>query len=105
MVVRTSVEIKSDERKQQVERELSNFIRRENEFMAGERQERAVQLGLALHSLRRDTSNRPGPQGALSDQGQTLKDGYALARWPQPEQLDKLDIMHGGLFDNPRDIL
>ena len=57
MVARTSVEIKSDERKQQVERELSNFIRRENEFMAGERQERAAQLGLALHSLRRDTSN------------------------------------------------
>jgi hypothetical protein len=41
----------------------------------------------------------------LSGQGQTLKDGYALARWPQPEQLDKLDIVHGGLFDNPRDIL
>jgi hypothetical protein len=52
-----------------------------------------------------DTSNRLGPQGALSGQGQTLKDGYALARWPQREQLDKLDIVHGGLFDNPRDIL
>ena len=57
MVVRTPVEIKPDERKQQVERELSNFMKRENEFIAREWQERAAQLGLALYSLRRDTTN------------------------------------------------
>ena len=57
MVVRTPVEIKPDERKQLVERELANFMKRENEFIARERQERAAQLGLALYSLRRDTSN------------------------------------------------
>ena len=57
MVVRTPVEIKPDEHKQIVERELSNFVRRENEFMARERQERAEQLGLALYSFRRDTTN------------------------------------------------
>ena len=56
MVVRTPVEIKPDERKQLVERELSNFMKRENEFIARERQERAAQLGLALYSLRRDTT-------------------------------------------------
>ena len=57
MVVRKPVEIKPDERKQPVERELSNFMKRENEFIARERQERAAQLGLALYSLRRDTTN------------------------------------------------
>jgi hypothetical protein len=56
MVVRTPVEIKPDERKQLVERELANFMKRENEFIARERQERAAQLGLALYSLRRDTT-------------------------------------------------
>ena len=57
MVVRTSVEIKAGERKQQVERELSNFMKRENEFLARERQERAAQLGLARYSLRRNATN------------------------------------------------
>ena len=47
MVGLTSVEIKTAERKQPVERELSNFMKRENEFRARERQERAAQLGLA----------------------------------------------------------
>ena len=57
MVVRTPVEIKPDEHKQEVERELSNFVKRENEFMARERQERAEQIGLALYSLQRETTN------------------------------------------------
>ena len=57
MTLRTSIEIKSDARKQQVEQELANFMRQENEFMARERRERAAQLGLALYSLRRDTAN------------------------------------------------
>ena len=57
MVVRTPVEIKPDEKKQEIERELSNLVKRENEFMARERQERAVQLGLPLYSPRRDTAN------------------------------------------------
>jgi hypothetical protein len=57
MVVRTSIEIKPDEKKQEIERELSNFVKRENEFMARERQERAAQLGLPLYSPRRDTAN------------------------------------------------
>ena len=46
MVIRTPVETKPDEHKQEIERELSNFVKRENEFMARERQERAAQLGL-----------------------------------------------------------
>ena len=45
MVVRTAVEIKPDERKRLVERELSNFMKREHEFIARERRERAAQLG------------------------------------------------------------
>jgi hypothetical protein len=58
MVVRTPVEITSDEQyRQSIERELSNFVKRENEFMARERQERAAQLGLPLYSPRRDTAN------------------------------------------------
>jgi len=57
MVVRTAVEIKPDERKRLVERELSNFMKREHEFIARERRERAAQLGLALYSFRRDTPN------------------------------------------------
>jgi hypothetical protein len=49
MVVRTPVKITSGEQyKQDIERELSNFVKRENEFMARERQERAEQLGLAF---------------------------------------------------------
>ena len=42
MVVRTAVEIKPDERKRLVERELSNFMKREHEFIARERRERAA---------------------------------------------------------------
>jgi hypothetical protein len=57
MVVRTPVEIKPDEHKQEVERELSNFVKRENEFMARQRQERAAELGLALYSLQREATN------------------------------------------------
>ena len=58
MVVRTPVEITSDEQyRQNIERELSNFVKRENEFMARERQERAEQLGLPLYTLRRETTN------------------------------------------------
>jgi len=57
MVIRTSIEIKHDEKKQEIERELTNFVKRENEFMAGERQERAVQLGVALCSPRKDIAN------------------------------------------------
>ena len=57
MVARTPVEIKPDEKKQEIDRELSNFVKRENEFMARERQERAAQLGLPLYSPRRDTAN------------------------------------------------
>jgi len=57
MVVRTPVEIKPDEYKHEVERELSNFVKRENEFMARERQERAEQIRLALYSLQRETTN------------------------------------------------
>jgi len=57
MTLRTSIEIKSDARKQQVEQEPANFMRQENEFMGRERRERAAQLGLALYSLRRDTAN------------------------------------------------
>ena len=42
MTLRTSIEIKSDARKQQVEQELANFMKQENEFMARERRERAA---------------------------------------------------------------
>jgi len=48
MVVRIPVEIKPDEEKREIERELSNFVKGENEFMAREGRERAEQLGLAL---------------------------------------------------------
>ena len=58
MVVRTPVEITSDEQyRQNIERELSNFVKRENEFLTRERQERAAQLGLPLYSPSRDTKN------------------------------------------------
>ena len=57
MVGRSSMEIKAGERKQQVERELSNFMKRENEFRAQERRERAAQLGLNRHSRRGDGTN------------------------------------------------
>jgi hypothetical protein len=57
LVVRTQDEIEPDEKKQEIERELSNFVKRENEFMARERQERAAQLGLPLYGPRRDTAN------------------------------------------------
>jgi hypothetical protein len=58
MVVRTPVKITSDEQyKQDIERELSNFVKRENEFAARERQERAEQLGLAFEDRPRTNSN------------------------------------------------
>jgi len=52
------VEIKPDEKKQEIEREMSNFVKRENEFLTRERQERAAQLGLPLYSPSRDTKNQ-----------------------------------------------
>jgi hypothetical protein len=57
MPIRTPVEIKPGKHKLEVERELSNFVKRENEFMARERRERAMQLGLALYILQRDITN------------------------------------------------
>ena len=57
LVVRTQVEIEPDEKKQEIERELSNFVKRENECMTRERQERAAHLGLPLYSPRIDTAN------------------------------------------------
>ena len=58
MVVRTPVKITSDEQyKQDIERELSNFVKREKEFTARERQERAEQLGLAFEERPRTNCN------------------------------------------------
>ena len=53
MVGRSSMEIKAGERKQQVERELSNFMKRENEFRAQERHERAARTRQIQPSRRR----------------------------------------------------
>lgn len=58
MVVHAPVEIKPDEHyAQEIERQLSNSVTRENEFMARERQERAEQLGLALHGLQQESTS------------------------------------------------
>ena len=60
MVVRTPVEIKPDEKKQEIERELSNFVKRENEFMARERQSAPHSLAFlytALEETQRTNSN------------------------------------------------
>ena len=55
MVIRTPVETKPNEHKQEIERELSNFVKREIEFMARERRERATRLGLAQYGLQTDS--------------------------------------------------
>jgi hypothetical protein len=53
-------QISSTERKRhrlQIQQELDKFEQCENELMAQERQERAKQLGLALHGLLKETAN------------------------------------------------
>ena len=52
MVVRTPVEVKPKDFKQEIERELSNFVKRENEFMARERRERSFRMARRMVHVR-----------------------------------------------------
>ena len=58
MVHRTQTLITAKERyRRDIECELAKFEKRENEFMAQERRERAAQLGLALPDIRKEATN------------------------------------------------
>jgi hypothetical protein len=60
MVQRTQISSSSEERyKRDIDRELAKFEKREKEFMAQQRRERAAELGLPVPSLRsREVSTR-----------------------------------------------
>jgi hypothetical protein len=69
LVVRTQVEIEPDEKKQEIERELSNFVKRENEFMARERRRTAWPSSIQpskRYSELRATIQRPPKLAALN---------------------------------------
>ena len=58
MVERIQLATTTEERyRQAIDRELAEFERRESEFIARERQERADRLGLVHFGLRKETAN------------------------------------------------
>jgi hypothetical protein len=58
MVQRIQLVITTEERyRQAIDRELAEFERREREYMARERQERADRLDLVHFGLRKETAN------------------------------------------------
>ena len=57
MVVRTPRRNQPDEKKREIERELANFVKRENELIARGVGARRTAWPSTLYSLRRETSN------------------------------------------------